>query len=369
MVSTAFVDKSVIVCCGPGGVGKTTAAATIAVNAARQGQRVAVLTIDPAKRLAGAMGLEELTNSPSVVDGPWTTNGGSLVAMMLDVKETFDDVVRANAKTPQQADEILANAMYQNISESLSGTQEYMAVEKLYELYRSGNYDVIVVDTPPTRKALDFLDSSTRLTRFLDNRVFRMVVFPGKTPMRLLSFGAQAFLRVTSKVVGSQVVKDAVEFFRAFDGMEDGFSERAQYIRKVLLSDETAFVVVSAAETIPAAEARFFAEQLTTLGTRTHAFLFNRLEPDHAVTSEDWEHAQKLLTHEQVDALKQAVEALKARRFAQDLLIDDFTSETIAAQHAAATPVYRLGRRAEDVARLETLMEFSEQLFDVGSPS
>jgi anion-transporting ArsA/GET3 family ATPase len=367
MVESAFEGRSVIVCCGPGGVGKTTAAATIAVHLAMTGKRVAVLTIDPAKRLAGAMGLQELTNSPSLVEGKWSQNGGSLVAMMLDVKATFDDVVRQNANTPAQADAILDNAMYQNISEALSGTQEYMAVEKLYELYRSAQYDVIVVDTPPTRKALDFLDSSTRLTRFLDNRIFRLVVFPGKSPMRLVSFGAQAFLRVASKVVGSQVVKDAVEFFRAFDGMEDGFSDRAQHIRKVLLGPDTAFVVVSAAETIPAGEATYFAEQLALLGTRAHAFLFNRLEPDHQIKDEDWASAAKLLTHEQLGALRKAVDQLQQRRFAQDLLIDDFTSGAVRDEFASVTPIYRLGRRAQDVARLETLIEFADQLFGVES--
>ena len=176
-----ITDSAVVICCGPGGVGKTTTAAALAVEAARHGRRACVVTIDPAKRLADALGLESLTNSPGRVEGDWP---GELSALMLDTKVTFDDLVGRYAASAEQAEGILANRLYRNISGALSGTQEYMAMEKLYELHACGLFDVVVVDTPPTRNALDFLDAPRRLTRFLDNRIFRLLMMPTRAYMK-----------------------------------------------------------------------------------------------------------------------------------------------------------------------------------------
>ena len=170
-------ERSIIVCCGSGGVGKTTAAAALAVAAADRGRRACVVTIDPAKRLADALGLDALTNEPNRVAGAGS-DGGELWAMMLDTTATFDDVVRRHAGTAQQAETILANRIYRNISGSLSGTQEYMAMEKLHDLHADRRFDVVIVDTPPTRNALDFLDAPRRLTRFLDHKLFRLLTMP-----------------------------------------------------------------------------------------------------------------------------------------------------------------------------------------------
>ena len=168
-------ERRILVCCGSGGVGKTTTAAVLGLEAARAGRRVVVVTIDPAKRLADALGLEGLTGTPSQIEGDWP---GELWALMLDTKSTFDDLVAANAESPEQAQRIFENRFYRNISGALSGTQEYMAMEKLYELHARTDFDLVVVDTPPTRHALDFIDAPRRLSRFLDHRLFRMITLP-----------------------------------------------------------------------------------------------------------------------------------------------------------------------------------------------
>ncbi|HWD71173.1 MAG TPA: ArsA-related P-loop ATPase, partial [Actinomycetota bacterium] len=197
-LASLVAGRKIIVCCGSGGVGKTTTAAAIAVEGARHGRRTCVVTIDPARRLADALGLRSLTNTPGRVEGSWP---GELWALMLDTKGTFDDLVVRYAHDPQQADGILDNRLYRNLSDALSGTQEYMAMEKLYELHEEGGFDLIVVDTPPTRSALDFLSAPRRLTRFLDNRIFRMLVLPTRAYLRAVSVATQAFLRTVAKVV------------------------------------------------------------------------------------------------------------------------------------------------------------------------
>ena len=237
---TRLVDeRAIVVCCGSGGVGKTTTAAVLAAEAARRGRRAVVVTIDPAKRLADALGLAGgLTNDPALVEGPWP---GELWAMMLDTKSTFDDLVHRHAPSPGQAERILANPFYRNISAALSGTQEYMAGEKLYELSEDPRFDLVVVDTPPTRNALDFLDAPGRLTRFLDHRLYRVLTAPTRLGLRVANFAAQAFLRTISKVVGGDVVSDAVAFFQAFEGMEAGFRARAAEVDRLLRAPATAY--------------------------------------------------------------------------------------------------------------------------------
>jgi len=206
-------ERPVIVCCGSGGVGKTTVSATFALAAARAGRRSCVVTVDPARRLADALGVQSLPNTPTEVEGDWP---GHLHALMLDSKGTFDDLVHRYSRTPEQAESILSNRIYQNLAGSLSGTQEYMAMEKLYELVQSDRFDVVVVDTPPTRNALDLLDAPRRLTRFLENRLFRALLVPTRMSLRAIGLAAQALLRTIAKVAGSEIVQDAVGFFQAF---------------------------------------------------------------------------------------------------------------------------------------------------------
>ncbi|MGH9066990.1 MAG: ArsA family ATPase [Acidimicrobiales bacterium] len=267
--------RSVVVCCGSGGVGKTTVAASIALQAAREGRRCCVVTIDPAKRLADALGLESLTNTPGLVEGDWP---GELWALMLDTKGTFDDLVGRYATEPSQAESIRTNRIYGNLSSALSGTQEYMASEKLYELHEEGRFDLVVVDTPPTRDALDFIDAPRRLTGFLDNRVFRMMMAPTRA-LRAVSVATRSILRTISKVVGSEVVSDAVDFFQAFEGMEEGFRERAGRVVDLLSDEGSAFVLVASPRRDAVAEALYFADRLAEAHIAVQALVVNRLLP------------------------------------------------------------------------------------------
>jgi anion-transporting ArsA/GET3 family ATPase len=274
---TALVaERSVIVCCGSGGVGKTTVSATFALAAARAGRRACVVTVDPARRLADSLGVQSLANTPTEVEGDWP---GRLHALMLDTKGTFDDLIHTYARTPDQAEGILANRLYQNLTGALSGTQEYMAMEKLHELVESGDFDVVVVDTPPTRNALDLLDAPRRLTRFLENRLFRALLLPTRVSLRAVGLATQALLRTLSKVAGAEIVQDAVAFFQAFEGMEEGFRTRAGAVRELLADPSTAYVLVTSARPDAIAEAGFFAEKLSERDIAAAALVVNRIHP------------------------------------------------------------------------------------------
>jgi anion-transporting ArsA/GET3 family ATPase len=280
--------KEIIVCAGSGGVGKTTTAAAVALQAAVDGKKVAVLTIDPARRLASSLGLKELTNSPTKVNKrKFTAAGlspsGELHAMMLDTKSTFDEVVTRYAPTLEQAERILANRFYQNISGTLSGTQEYMAMEKLYELYSEGGYDLIVIDTPPTRNALDFLDAPRRMTDFFESRVLRWFLMPymkaGGGIMRVANVAAVTFLKIVKRIVGSDVLEDTAEFFSNLEGMYEGFKQRAREVAALLQSPETSFVVVTSPAEESVSEATFFASRLNEAGLPFGALVVNRVHP------------------------------------------------------------------------------------------
>jgi anion-transporting ArsA/GET3 family ATPase len=268
--------RHIVLCCGTGGVGKTTAAAAFALEGAKQGRTSVVVTIDPAKRLANALGLSSLSDTPGRIDGDWP---GELWALMLDTKTTFDALVVKYSPNPQQAARILENRFYRNISEALSGTQEYMAMEKLFELNDTGRFDLIVVDTPPSRHALDFLDAPKRLTRFLEHRVFRWLMLPTRAYLKAVNIAAQAFLRTVSRVVGAEVIRDAVAFFQAFEGMEDGFKQRARRVLDLLADPETAFVLVAAPRRDAVEEGMYFASRLAEAGTPVEALIVNRVHP------------------------------------------------------------------------------------------
>ncbi len=280
--------KEIVVCAGSGGVGKTTTAAAIALQAAIEGKKVAVLTIDPAKRLASSLGLKELSGEPSKVSPrKFTVAGldpkGELYAMMLDTKSTFDKVVTRYAPTPEQAERIIANRFYRNISSTLSGTQEYMAMEKLYELHTDGGYDLIVIDTPPTRNALDFLDAPKRMTDFFESRVLRWFLLPYMKGaggfMKVANVAATTFLRVVKKIVGAEVLEDTAEFFGNLEGMYEGFKQRARDVAALLKSDLTSFVVVTSPALDSVAEATFFAARLNESGLPFGALVVNRVHP------------------------------------------------------------------------------------------
>ena len=274
-------DTRIIVCTGSGGVGKTTAAAALALRAAERGRHVVVLTIDPARRLAQAMGLIELDNTPRPVAGVDTSAGGSLAAMMLDMKRTFDEVVEGQT-TPDKAREILDNPFYMSLSASFAGTQEYMAMEKLGQLRRRADadgIDLIVVDTPPSRSALDFLDAPERLGSFLDSRFIRLLAAPAKGYMRVFSAGVGAVAAVFTKVLGAQVLTDVRTFVAAFDTLFGGFRARAEQTYALLQDPETAFVVVAVPEADAVREAGYFVDRLTAEKMPLAGLVLNRVTP------------------------------------------------------------------------------------------
>ncbi|MEA2461194.1 MAG: hypothetical protein QOH90_1371 [Actinomycetota bacterium] len=280
--------KEVVVCAGAGGVGKTTTSAALALSAAMQGKKAVVLTIDPARRLAASLGLKELSNEPTKVSPrKFSAAGikaeGELWAMMLDTKSTFDKVVTQYAGSREQADKIIANRFYRNIAGTLSGTQEYMAMEKLYELHADGDFDLIVIDTPPTRNALDFLDAPKRMTEFLDSKVLRFFLIPymkaGGGLFKVANITAMTFLKLVKRVVGADVLQDTAEFFGNLEGMYDGFKQRALDVAQLLQSQATSFIVVTSPAEDSVSEATFFSTRLHESGLPFGALVVNRVHP------------------------------------------------------------------------------------------
>ena len=269
----------VIVCCGSGGVGKTTTSAALAIRAAERGRTVVVLTIDPAKRLAQALGLKILGNEPDLVEG---VGDGELHAMMLDMRRTFDEMVEAHAE-PGRAEKILANPFYQTISTSFSGTQEYMAMEKLGQLAATEKWDLIVVDTPPSRSALDFLDAPQRMSKFLDGRMIRLLSAParagGRGLRKIVGTGFTLFAKAVSTILGGQMLADASAFVQAFDTMFGGFRERATATYELLRSPGTAFLVIAAPEPDALREAAYFVDRLSTEEMPLAGMVLNRTHP------------------------------------------------------------------------------------------
>ena len=270
----------IVVCCGSGGVGKTTTAAALGLRAAERGRSVVLLTIDPAKRLAQSMGLNHLDNTPRPVQDVDTRPGGSLDAMMLDMKRTFDEVVEGHA-SPEKARQILDNPFYQALSSSFAGTQEYMAMEKLAQLHKDAQqddrWDLIVVDTPPSRSALDFLDAPERLSSLLDGRFIKLLVAPAKGPVRLFSVGMNVVTGTLTRILGSQVLRDVQTFVAAFDTLFGGFRQRAERTYQLLRAPETAFVVVAAPEPDALREAAYFVERLDRERMPLSGLVLNRM--------------------------------------------------------------------------------------------
>lgn len=360
-------DAEIIVSCGSGGVGKTTAAAAIAMHAAALGKRVVVVTIDPARRLADALGLADgLSNEPTRVHldlGPNAEESGELWAMMLDPATTFDGLVHQYAETPERAERILANAFYHNIAGALSGTQEYMAAEKLYQLHRDHRFDLVVVDTPPTRNALDFLDAPATLTRFINHRLFRLLMLPARKGLKVLNVAAQPVLRSIGKVVGGDVLADAIAFFQAFEGMETGFRDRADSVSELLHSSITHYVLVASARHDTVEEARYFAARLADSKLSVAAVIVNRLQPrfgdataEQALTAAAT--AETAGDHNLAGLWRNLAE-LRALADAEEGVIAPLIEDT------GDTAIHRVPLLADDVHDLGGLREIAGHLFKV----
>jgi len=273
-------ETKIIICCGSGGVGKTTTSAAVALRAAEAGRKVVVLTIDPARRLAQSLGVGELDNTPRPVSMIDTAAGGSLDAMMLDMKNTFDDVVLAHS-TPEKGAAILQNQFYVALSSEFSGTQEYMAMEKLGQLHTeaeaSGRWDLIVVDTPPARSALDFLDAPEHLSALLDGRFLRFLLHPTRGPLRLMGAGFSMISAAMTKILGAQIISDVQTFVRAFEALFGGFRQRATSTFELLSSRHSTFLVVATPQHDALREAEYFVDRLTEEGMPLSGMVINRV--------------------------------------------------------------------------------------------
>jgi anion-transporting ArsA/GET3 family ATPase len=291
-IAELLEGKRVCVCCGSGGVGKTTTSAAIALGLAAEGAKVAVVTIDPARRLADALGLEQLQNEPRRVE-PARLDAfevkGELWAMMLDPKRTFDELIDRVAPDAERAREIKANRVYRELSTAVSGSQEFTAVAKLYDLDRDRDFDVLVLDTPPSRSALDFLDAPGRLTSFLEGRALKAFVRPTGLGMRIVGRGVAPVLAALRRVTGVDLLADLSTFFALLGDMTEDFSTRAVEVEKMLTAPETAFMLITTSERAPIDEAIWFRRSLEGSGlpftgvvvNRVHHDMLGDAEPDH----------------------------------------------------------------------------------------
>src|SRR3954468_23733956 len=281
MLTSLLAGKRIVICAGSGGVGKTTTAAAVAMGMAERGLRVAVVTIDPARRLANSLGLEELGSEPRLVDlAPHGIEArGELWAMMLDSKRTFDELIERLAPDERTRDEVLANRIYRELSSAVAGSQEFTAVAKLYELDRSGEYDAIVLDTPPSRNALDFLDAPDRLTGFLEGRALRLFLAPSGLAARVVGRGTSVVFSVLRRVTGVDLMEDLSVFFRALSGVLDGFRERAAGVKALLADQATTFLIITSPERDPVEEAIFFRGKLNEAGMPFGGLVVNRVHP------------------------------------------------------------------------------------------
>jgi anion-transporting ArsA/GET3 family ATPase len=364
-ISKIIADRTarVVVCCGSGGVGKTTTAAAIALRAAEMGRKVVVLTIDPARRLAQSLGVADLDNAPQRVPlGPEAK--GELHAMMLNMRRTFDDMVLEHT-SPEKAGQIFANPFYQTVASSFGGTQEYMAMEKLGQLANRKEWDLIVVDTPPSRNALDFLDAPKRLGNFLNGRMIRVIMAPGRGVTRLVTGAMSLAVRAVSTIVGGQMLKDASNFLQSLESLFGGFQDRADRTYAMLSNPGTHFLVVAAAEPDALREASFFVDRLSTERMPLAGLVLNRTHPvlsglsaDRALTAAD--------QLAETDPITSAVLRIHAQRVAtakrEQHLLHRFTGAH------PRVPIASVTALPFEVSDLEALQAVGDQLTGTPAP-
>jgi anion-transporting ArsA/GET3 family ATPase len=306
-VGEILAGKEVCICAGSGGVGKTTTSAAIAMGMAAQGKKVAVLTIDPAKRLANSLGLRELGNEECrVAPERFTEHGlemkGELWAMMLDAKRTFDDLIERHAPDEETRDRVLSNRIYQEVSNAMAGSQEYMAMEKLYELHQEARYDLLVLDTPPSRHALDFIDAPERMTRFIEGKSLQFFLRPGRFGVRVIGRSGGMLFSVLKRLTGIDLLQDLSDFFQSFGDMATGFRDRAQRVSELLGHKNTAFVLVTAPEREPIDEAIFFWRRLDEAKLPFGGVVVNKVHHDYLTVAQEEQGMGSNVTLEQLVA-------------------------------------------------------------------
>jgi anion-transporting ArsA/GET3 family ATPase len=370
-VAELLDGKRACICAGSGGVGKTTSSAAIAAGQAARGKKVAVLTIDPAKRLADSLGLPELGNEERQVDpglfaeAGVETAGGELWAMMLDAKATFDELVRRHAPDAETRDRILSNRIYQQLSNALAGSQEYMAMEKLFELYAEDRYDLLVLDTPPSRNALDFLEAPRRLMQFIEGRALQVFMKPTGLGMKVFGRGTSMMFSVLRRLTGVEVLEDLSEFFQAFSGMVGGFRERAKRVNELLANPETCFLVVCAPQGEPITEAVYFHRKLVEAELPFGGVIVNKVHYETELPAYD-ETLERELTEAlgDEDLVRRVIEnfddyrALAAR--------DQRNIKRLTAEMRARL-VIQVPYLDEDVHDLAGLMRINDYLFASGA--
>ena len=378
MTVTGLLEgKRVLVCAGAGGVGKTTVAAAIGAGMAARGSRVVVVTIDPARRLATALGIPELGNRERLVEPERLrgagidveASGGELWAMMLDAKRTFDELVERRAPDARTRDAVLSNRIYQELSNALAGSQEYMAMEKLYELHEERHYDLLVLDTPPSRNALEFLEAPERLTRFIDSRSLRFFLAPGRRSARLMGAGTGVLFSILKRVTGIDLLQDLSEFFRSFGSMAGGFNERARRVRRLLRADTTTFLLITGPQRGSVEEADFFRRRLAADRMPFGGAVVNRVRELESAARNGT--AGETLERELVERLDADL-ARKATRNLEDyraLAAHDHQSVSRLREELKGRPLITVPQLDEDVHDLAGLARMNEHLFADGETS
>ncbi len=366
-LAEALQGRRVIICTGPGGVGKTSCAAALALHSARQGARVLVLTIDPAKRLADALGLRSLDHQPQKIEADGLR--GELWALMLDVRQTFDELIQRHAPNPAQARRILRNGFYQYLTDSLPGAQEFMAVEKLHALVEGDRFDLIVVDTPPAANALDFLDAPQRILDVVDSRTLRFLFQPykagGRSGFGLFSRGGSLISKTVARFVGSEMLASISEFIGEFQGLYDGFRERSQRVQELLLGPESGFLLVVSPASLRFGEAGAFRDALSARGFPLLGVIANRVRRDYPLPDPDLEPAQWLRRHQpELSPAEGRALLLAARRLAALAAAD---REDLRRGFAAELPSAQAEQRPEDIHDLPGLAWLEARLFGGGS--
>jgi anion-transporting ArsA/GET3 family ATPase len=350
--------KQVCICAGSGGVGKTTTSAAIALGMAARGKKVAVLTIDPAQRLANSLGLPELGNEERRVEVDGLE--GELWAMMLDPKRTFDEIVDWHAPDERSREAVLSNRIYQELSNAVAGSQEYMAMEKLHELHQEGRYDLLVLDTPPTRNALDFLDAPRRLTEFVDSRTLQLFTAPAGIGLKLLGHGTGVVFSVMKRATGIDMLADLGEFFRSFAGMTEGFRERAALVNELLADSRTSFVLVTSPRRHALEDAVWFHHRLMEAGLPFSGVIANRVHQGGG-------HADPAALAAELGGDLTA-KVLRAYEDERRLAERDRAGLADLRSRIGRKPIVEVPHLHDDVHDLDGLRQMDEYLFGAGAP-